>query len=103
MKRSETVKHAPFLCPCCRSALFIRTSREETPCFRSIWYQCSNLVCGATFNGNQTISQQISPSGWERPLMQLPMAPAMERAKALQAMRPKTDQLDLLDSVEATA
>ncbi len=102
MKRNETVKHAAFLCPCCASNLFIRTSREETPCFRSIWYQCSNVVCGATFNGNQTISQQISPSGIERPLMQLPMAPAMERMKALQAMRPHTDQLDLLDPMEAT-
>lgn len=97
------MKRSAFKCPCCGSELFIRTSREETPCFRSIWYQCGNVVCGATFNGNQTIGQQLSPSGIERPLMQLPIAPAMERMKALQAMRPESDQLDLLDAQEAFA
>lgn len=103
MRRTATMKIATMKCPCCGQELLIRTSREETPCFRSIWYLCSNLICGATFNGNQTISQQISPSGVERPLLQLPMAPAMERMKALQAMRPKSDQLDPLDPMEATA
>lgn len=97
------MKRAAFLCPCCRSDLFIRTSREESPCFRSIWYQCSNVVCGATYNGSQTIDQQISPTGIERPLMKLPMAPAMERMKALQAMRPETDQLDMLANLEPSA
>lgn len=97
------MKRAAFKCPCCRGELFIRTSREESPCFRSIWYQCSNVVCGATFNGNQTISQQLSPSGVEKPLMKLPIAPAMERMKALQAMRPDDNQLDLLDAQEAHA
>lgn len=96
------MKRSAFKCPCCRADLFIRTSRDETPCFRNLWYQCSNVVCGATFNGHQAIGQQLSPSGIERPLMQLPMAPAMERMKALQAMRTETDQLDLLDAAEAT-
>ena len=89
-------------CPCCREALYIRTSEEETPCFTRMYYQCSNVLCGATFNGAQTIDQQLSPSGLEKPFMQLPVSPAIERMKALQAMRPESDQLDLLDAVEAT-
>lgn len=102
-KRTASMKIAPIKCPCCAHDLLIRTSREETPCFRSLWYLCSNVACGASFNGHQTISQQISPSLVERPLMQLPMAPAMELMKARQAMQPQTDQLDLLTAVEAQA
>jgi hypothetical protein len=102
MKRTANLKLATLKCPCCAHDLLIRTSREETPCFRSIWYLCSNVVCGASFNGHQTINEQISPSGMERPLMQLPMAPAMERMKAHQAMQPETNQLDLLSPMEAT-
>lgn len=89
-------------CPACLSTLYILTSREETPCFTRMYYQCSNVLCGATFNGTQTIDQQLSPSGLEKPLMVLPVSPAVERMRALQAMRPESDQLDLLDQ-EATA
>lgn len=97
------MKLAARKCPACLSSLYIRTSREETPCFTSMYYQCSNVVCGATFSGTQTIDKQLSPSGIERPLIQLPVAPAMERMKALQSMRPETNQLDLLDAQEANA
>lgn len=101
--RTASIKIAPIKCPCCMQALLIRTSREETPCFRSLWYLCSNVACGASFNGHQTINEQISPSRMERPLMQLPMATAMEVMKAQKAMQPETDQLDLLTTLEEQA
>ncbi len=57
----------------------IRTSVGQTPCFRSTYYQCQNVACGATFSGSVTIDYQLSPSGLEQPLMVLPVAPAVER------------------------
>jgi hypothetical protein len=77
----------------------IRTSEGQTPCFRSTYYQCTRLVCGATFSGTVTIDFQLSPSGMEKPLMVLPIAPAVERMKALRDTRANDQQPDLLDSL----
>jgi len=79
----------------------IRSSVGQTPCFRSTYYQCQNLACGATFSGSVTIDYQLSPSGMAQPLMVLPIAPAIERMKALRESAKATDQLDLLDALEA--
>ncbi|TBU78185.1 ogr/Delta-like zinc finger family protein [Phytopseudomonas daroniae] len=92
-----------LVCPACRGGMRIRTSVGQTPCFRSTYYQCQNVACGATFSGSVTIDYQLSPSGLEQPLMVLPVAPAMERMKALRDNRTATDQLDLLEALEATA
>lgn len=78
----------------------IRTSVGQTPCFRSTYYQCQNVACGATFSGSVTIDYQLSPSGLEQPLMVLPVAPAMERMKALRDNAKATDQMDLLAALE---
>lgn len=96
-------RRVTFTCPCCAHALVIRTSDKAAPCFKNLYYQCTNLVCGATFNGHQTINQQLSPSGVERPLIQLPLAPALERTKAMRAMQGDDYQPDLLDQLEAHA
>ncbi|WP_354669643.1 ogr/Delta-like zinc finger family protein [Pseudomonas sp. WAC2] len=61
-------------CPCCREKLRIRTTTEEAPCFKNLWYECSNFSCGATFKGHQTIVHQIRASGLEKPFMVVPMA-----------------------------
>lgn len=80
----------------------IRTSTGQTPCFRSIYYQCTDLLCGATFTGSMTIDFELSPSGIERPLLQLPVAPGMERLKATRNLRDCNAQPDLLDQLEAS-
>lgn len=90
-----------LVCPACHGAMRIRSSVGQTPCFRSTYYQCQNLACGATFSGSVTIDYQLSPSGMAQPLMVLPIAPAMERMKALRESAKATDQLDLLDALEA--
>jgi len=78
----------------------IRTSVGQTPCFRSTYYQCQNVACGATFSGSVTIDYQLSPSGLAQPLMVLPVAPAVERMKALRDNAKATNQLDLLAALE---
>jgi len=90
-----------LVCPACHGAMRIRSSVGQTPCFRSTYYQCQNLACGATFSGSVTIDYQLSPSGMAQPLMVLPIAPAIERMKALRESARATDQLDMLDALEA--
>lgn len=85
------------VCPACRSRLRIRTSEGQTPCFRSVYYECTSLVCGAKFAGSQTIDYQLSPSGLDKPLLQLPLAPHMERMRAMRFSQPATDQQDLFE------
>lgn len=92
-----------LVCPACNKPMRIRTSDGQTPCFRSIYYQCTDLVCGATFTGSMTIDFELSPSGLERPLIKLPVAPAVERMNAMRNLRDPNAQPDLLDQLEATA
>lgn len=79
-------------CPACNGPLVIRCSRGESPCVRSLWYQCKNLACGATFGGTQSIDYQLSPLGLEQPLMVLPLAPSRLKRAATQASRMTGDQ-----------
>lgn len=92
-----------LVCPACGNRMRIRNSEGQTPVFRSMYAQCMHIPCGATFSGSLSWDYTLSPSGMERPLAVLPLAPAVQRMQALREFRPKTDQLDLLDSVEATA
>jgi hypothetical protein len=64
-------------CPCCLEKLRIRSTTEEAPCFKNLWYECTNFACGATFKGHQTIVHQIRASGLENPVVVVPMAPAV--------------------------
>ncbi|XXF10884.1 ogr/Delta-like zinc finger family protein [Pseudomonas sp. D2-3] len=89
-----------LVCPACHGSMRIRTSVGQTPCFRSTYYQCQNVACGATFSGSVTIDYQLSPSGLEQPLMVLPVAPAVERMKALRDNAKATNQMDLLAALE---
>ncbi|WP_093504970.1 ogr/Delta-like zinc finger family protein [Phytopseudomonas straminea] len=89
-----------LVCPACHGSMRIRTSVGQTPCFRSTYYQCQNVACGATFSGSVTIDYQLSPSGLAQPLMVLPVAPAVERMKALRDNAKATDQMDLLAALE---
>ncbi|MCI3908827.1 ogr/Delta-like zinc finger family protein [Pseudomonas viridiflava] len=86
-----------LVCPSCYGPLVIRTSEGQTPCFRSMYYQCKDLVCGATFSGSLTIDYTLSPSGLAKPINVVPPAPSLARKQALRDRRTKDDQLDLLE------
>ena len=85
-----------LVCPACGGKLRIRNSEGESPIFRSIYGQCMNVACGATFAGSQSWEYELSPSGLDKPRVQLPVAPSVTRMKALRDSRAETDQLDLL-------
>ena len=88
-----------LVCPACGGAIRVRTTEGQTPCFRSAYYECVSLICGAKFSGSVTIDYQLSPSGLEKPLIQLPIAPALERMKAKRVTQVTTNQPDMLDQL----
>lgn len=92
-----------LVCPACGGRMRIRNSEGQTPVFRSMYAQCLNIPCGATYSGSLSWDYALSPSGLDKPRMVLPVAPAVQRMQALRDFRKKTDQLDLLDAMEATA
>ena len=89
------------LCPACGSRMRIRNSEAQTPTFKTMYAQCTNIACGATYTGSLTWDYALSPSGLDQPRVVLPISPASLRMKALQDNLPKTDQLDLLNALEA--
>lgn len=91
-----------LVCPACYGPLVIRTSEGQTPCFRALYYQCKNFVCGATYGGSQTIDYMLSPSGLAQPINVVPQAPSRARKQALRDTRAKDDQLDLLEQFDDT-
>ncbi|WP_240441820.1 ogr/Delta-like zinc finger family protein, partial [Pseudomonas aeruginosa] len=48
-----------LVCPCCHSRMRIRSSEGQTPCFRSMYAQCTNALCGATFTGSLSWDYQL--------------------------------------------
>ena len=89
------------LCPTCGDRMRIRNSEAQTPTFKTMYAQCTNIACGATYTGSLTWDYALSPSGLDQPRVVLPIAPALLRMKALQDSLPKTNQLDLLNALEA--
>lgn len=90
------------ICGHCYSPLRIRTSEGAHICLRTLFFQCTNEQCGATFRGFVEITHQYSPSAMPREGFALPTPPkAMQEAdrRALLAMQAR-NQLDLLDSQE---
>ncbi|MBB6153722.1 hypothetical protein HDC30_000916 [Pseudomonas sp. JAI115] len=78
----------------------MRTSEGQTPCFRSVYSECTSFLCGATFSGSLVWEYQLSPTGLEHPLLVLPMAPTKVRLLARRNLMPATTQPDLLDQME---
>ena len=89
------------LCPACGHRMRIRNSEAQTPTFKTMYAQCTNIACGATYTGSLTWDYALSPSGLDQPRVVLPIAPSLLRMKALQDSLPKTNQLDLLNALEA--
>lgn len=91
------------LCPACGHRMRIRNSEAQTPTFKTMYAQCLNMTCGATYTGSLSWDYALSPSGIEQPRVALPLAPSAQRLQALRDHREKTNQLDLLETNEATA
>ena len=70
-------------CPHCEQPAVTRTSKTLTSLLREIYYQCTNMFCGASFMANLEIVRAIIPSQTPNPEVRLPMlAAASHRATA---------------------
>lgn len=49
-------------CPACGAKCNIGSSQEASHTLRSIYYQCSDLLCGHTFEAHLTFIRTLSPS-----------------------------------------
>ncbi|QEW06335.1 ogr/Delta-like zinc finger family protein [Nitrincola iocasae] len=89
-------------CPHCHHGLRVRNSVAQHPLLRSIYMQCTNVACGATFRGQMEITHAMSPSGCPTPDIQLPIADAEIRRQAIERENSKqVDIDDIFDSQEA--
>lgn len=81
----------------------IRSSEVQSLAVKSMYAQCTFLPCSASFSGSLSWDFEISPSGLDRPRVQLPVAPSVERMRAMRDSQKKTDQLDMLDALPMEA
>jgi len=91
------------LCPACGHRMRIRNSEAQTPTYKTMYAQCLNIACGATYSGSLSWDYALSPSGLDAPRVVLPVAPSVQRMQALRDSRETTDQLDMLDHMEPEA
>lgn len=94
------------ICGVCQSPLRIRTSHGEHIFLRTMFMQCTNVQCGATYRGFSETTHIYSPSALPLPPgFNLPSpGPQMwdEDRRALQSLENK-NQLDLLENSAASA
>ncbi|PKL95374.1 MAG: transcriptional regulator [Gammaproteobacteria bacterium HGW-Gammaproteobacteria-8] len=86
-------------CGHCGQRLRIRTSVGAHICLRTLFLQCTNELCGATYRGFVEVNFQYSPSACPSPRFTLPTpSPAMRLADQA-ALFPKDDggQIDLVE------
>lgn len=94
-----------LICGHCSSNLRIRTSEGAHICLRTLFLQCTNELCGATYRGFAEVTHQYSPSAVQSPAFSLPTPPrALQIAdrRAIQALENK-NQLNLLDASDEDA
>jgi hypothetical protein len=60
-------------CPHCQQLANVRSSKELTPTYKELRFQCSNTDCGHTFVASFTIERTIVPSACPNPRIKLKM------------------------------
>lgn len=87
--------HYKMCCPHCGGRVRIRNSVGQHQLLRSVYLQCQNLDCSASYRAALEITHEISPSGRPNPSITLPKADAALRREAMRKEGEK--QMDLID------
>lgn len=87
-------------CPHCSHGIRVRNSVEQHPLLRSMYLQCTNVNCGATFRGGLEITHEMSPSACPNRSIQLPMADHAIRMQAIE--RENNKQIDIDEVLSQT-
>ncbi len=61
------------LCPHCNHPSWLKSSRQVTPTYRTIYFQCRNVECGHTYAAELVITHTLSPSATPNPQIKLPI------------------------------
>jgi hypothetical protein len=67
-------------CPDCGGLLLRRTSVKQSPLCTEVFYQCRQIVCGATFKGYEEIVYRLKVPFEPNPLVRLPISPSQKHA-----------------------
>lgn len=60
-------------CPHCLAVAHVRSSKQLTPVFKELRFQCSDIDCGHTFVASLTIDRTIVQSAKPNPRIRLPI------------------------------
>lgn len=87
-------------CPHCHAPSRVRTSTQDMPTMRELYFQCLNVDCGFTWKAQLAIVWGLSPSAIPNPQIDIPMAPASVTRKTYFPPPPGYDaaQIDMFDS-----
>lgn len=65
-------------CPDCGALLHRRTSRKQGPICTETFYQCTYMLCSATFKGYEEIVYRLKVPSQKNPLIRLPISPSQK-------------------------
>lgn len=87
-----------LVCSHCHSPVRVRTSEGSHIQLRTLYLECTNIACAATYRGSLEVTHQLSPSGTPNPAVTLPFAPvAMRKRARADCLGEQDDQYDLLE------
>lgn len=91
-----------LICGHCRKPLRIRTSDGASITLRTLFLQCTNELCGATYRGYAEVTHQYSPAANPAPTFRLPQPDSALRKQDARALRELEGdrQDDLFDDQE---
>ncbi|MNZ14592.1 Ogr/Delta-like zinc finger [compost metagenome] len=77
----------------------IKDSDEKSATAKTMYAQCTNFGCSASFVGTLSWDFELAPSAMEQPRLSLPPAPSVRRTRILVAERSRDkQQMDMLDA-----
>jgi len=75
-------------CPHCGWRAQIRTSIEQSPTLRDVYFLCENIVCGHSWVATLEAVRTIAPSGLPNPRIDLPISARHEVERVYDLLNP---------------
>ncbi len=85
-------KRIGMRCPHCGNRAQIRTSIEQSPTLRDVYFLCENLVCGHSWVATLEAVRTIAPSGMPNPSIDLPILARNEVERVYDLLHPTTQR-----------
>ena len=72
IKHTEYVFKTRMHCPHCTNPMNVRSSRQQHPLLKIVYFQCQNVECSFSCQANLQIMNQISPPALANPDINIP-------------------------------